>query len=91
MNALNIHDSKSLDFWNSGFVLVKNDFIQGYKFSVFLPNIYLFIYAILGNILANIYSLLKKMLSILYWCFSFWLTSLCIIGSSFIHLISTTS
>ena len=25
--------------------------------------------------------------SILYWCFSFWLTSLCIIGSSFIHLI----
>ena len=25
--------------------------------------------------------------SILYWCFSFWRTSLCIIGSSFIHLI----
>ena len=30
-------------------------------------------------------------LSILYWCFSFWLTSLCIIGSSFIHLIRTDS
>ena len=29
--------------------------------------------------------------STLYWCFSFWLTSLCIIGSSFIHLISTDS
>ena len=29
--------------------------------------------------------------SILYWCFSFWLTSLCIIGSSFIHLIRTYS
>ena len=29
--------------------------------------------------------------SILYWCFSFWLTSLCIIGSSFIHLIRTNS
>ena len=27
----------------------------------------------------------------LYWCFSFWLTSLCIIGSSFIHLIITDS
>ena len=27
--------------------------------------------------------------SILYWCVSFWLTSLCIIGSSFIHLIRT--
>ena len=27
--------------------------------------------------------------SILYWCFSFWLSSLCIIGSSFIHLIRT--
>ena len=29
--------------------------------------------------------------SILYWCFSFWLTSLCIIGSSFIHLIQFSS
>ena len=29
--------------------------------------------------------------SILYWWFSFWLTSLCIIGSSFIHLIRTDS
>ena len=27
----------------------------------------------------------------LYWCFSFWLTSLCIIGSNFIHLIRTDS
>jgi len=26
-------------------------------------------------------------INILYWCFSFWLISLCIIGSSFIHLI----
>ena len=26
-----------------------------------------------------------------YWCFSFWLTSLCIIGSSFTHLIRTDS
>ena len=29
--------------------------------------------------------------SILYCCFSFWLTSLCIIGSSFIHLIRIDS
>ena len=29
--------------------------------------------------------------SILYWCFSFWLTLLCIIGSSFIHLIRIDS
>ena len=29
--------------------------------------------------------------NILYWCFSFWLTSLCIIGSSFIRLIRTDS
>ena len=34
---------------------------------------------------------LKWLSSILYWCFSFWLTSLCIIGSSFIHLIRTDS
>ena len=30
-------------------------------------------------------------LNILYWCFPFYLTSLCIIGSSFIHLIRTDS
>ena len=30
-------------------------------------------------------------ISMLYWCFSFWLTSLCLIGSSFIHLIRTDS
>ena len=29
--------------------------------------------------------------SILYWCLPFWLTSLCITGSSFIHLIRTDS
>ena len=29
--------------------------------------------------------------NILYWCFSFWFTSLCIIGSSFIHLFRTDS
>ena len=34
---------------------------------------------------------LKSLSSIWYWCFSFWLTSLCIIGSSFIHLIRTDS
>ena len=28
---------------------------------------------------------------LLYWCFSFWLTSLCIIGSSSIHLVRTDS
>ena len=30
-------------------------------------------------------------ISILYWCLSFWLTSLCIMGYSFIHLIRTDS
>ena len=29
--------------------------------------------------------------SILHWCFSFWRSSLCIIGSSFIHLLRTDS
>ena len=38
----------------------------------------------------HIYALVWNEL-ILYWCFSFWLTSLCIIGSSFIHLIRTDS
>ena len=34
---------------------------------------------------------LKRLSSILYWCFSFWLTSVCIIGCSFICLIRTDS
>ena len=29
--------------------------------------------------------------NLLYWCFSFWITSLCIIGSGFIHLVRTDS
>jgi len=33
--------------------------------------------------------ILTHVYCILYWCFSFWLTSVCIIGSSFIHLIRT--
>ena len=37
------------------------------------------------------YSYHLSKLHILYWCFSFWLTSLSIIGSSFIHLIRTDS
>ena len=32
-----------------------------------------------------------KCINILYWCFFFWLPSLCIVGSSFIHLIRTDS
>ena len=40
--------------------------------------------------MTNLDSILKSR-DILYWCFSFWLTSLCIIGSSFIHLIRTDS
>ena len=42
--------------------------------TVFLNSIYIYIHT-------YIY------INILYWCFSFWLTSLFIIGSSFIHLI----
>ena len=34
---------------------------------------------------------IKRCISILYWCFSFWLTSFCIIGTGFIHLIRTDS
>ena len=44
-------------------------------------------YRAIGTIFLNPYICV----SILYCCFSFWLTSLCIIGSSFIHLIRTDS
>ena len=42
---------------------------------------------IITNFLNSIY----MRICILYWCLSFWLTSLCIMGSSFIHLIRTDS
>ena len=45
------------------------------------------VYKVIVTIFLNSYICV----SILYWCFSFWLTSLCIIGSSFIHLIKTDS
>ena len=37
------------------------------------------------------FQILYICINILHWCFSFWLTSLCIIGSSFVHLIRTDS
>ena len=52
--------------------------IQGYRYHLSKFHIY-------------IYMCVCVCVSILYWCFSFWLTSLCIIGSSFIHLIRTDS
>ena len=44
-------------------------------------------YRVIVTVFLNLYICL----SILYWCFSFWLTSLCIIGSSFIQLVRTDS
>ena len=59
--------------------------------SLFCTSVSLFLFCILGYR----YHLLKFHIyiyvSILYWSLSFWLTSLCIMGSSFIHLIRTDS
>ena len=49
--------------------------IQGYRYHLSKFHIYALVYVSMRQ----------------YWCFSFWLTSLCIIGSSFIHLIRTDS
>ena len=56
-------------------------------------SIQLFYILLLSHIQGYHYHLSKfhKWVSILYWCFSFWLTSLCITGSRFIHLIRTDS
>ena len=43
------------------------------------------------RVIITIFQIPYICVSVLYWCFSFWLTSLCIIGSSFIHLIRTDS
>ena len=51
----------------------------------------LFCYLIYRVIVTIFLNSIYICVSILYWCFSFWLTSLCIIGSSFIHLIRTDS
>ena len=45
----------------------------------------------LSRIKGHRYHLSEFHIYIRYWCFSFWLTSLCIISSSFIHLIRTDS
>ena len=51
----------------------------------------LFCYLTYRVIIAIFLNSIYICVSILYWCFSFWLTSLCIISSSFIHLIRTDS
>ena len=43
------------------------------------------------RVIVTIFKIPYICISILYWCLSFWLTSLCIMGSSFIHLIRTDS
>ena len=56
--------------------------IQDYRCHLSKFHMYVLVYCI---------SVFLFFFSFLYFCFSFWLTSLCIIGSSFIHLIRTDS
>ena len=52
---------------------------------------YTSVFLLLSRIQGYHYHLSKFHIYALVYCFSFWLTSLCIIGSSFIHLISIDS
>ena len=53
-------------------------------------SIYLCLFCCLAyRVIVTIFQIPYICVSILYWCFSFSLTSLCIIGSSFSHLIRT--
>ena len=54
-------------------------------------HLYLFCCLTYSVIITIFLNLIYICISILYWCFSFWLTSLCIMGFSFIHLIRTDS
>ena len=56
-----------------------------------LIHLYFFCCLTYSVIITIFLNLIYICISILYWCFSFWLTSLCIMGSSFIHLIRTDS
>ena len=90
-------ESKRL-FYTSVSLLLSRIQAYCYHFSKF--HIYALVYCI-GVILSNWHISIfhvtvsepddKTCVRILYRCFSFWLTSLCIIGSSFIHLIRTDS
>ena len=51
----------------------------------------LFCYHVCRVVLAIFLNSIYMCVNILYWYFSFWLTSLCIIGSSFSYLIRTDS
>ena len=59
--------------------------------SLYFTSVSLFLSCIYSHHYRLSQSHVNKCINILYWCFSFWLTSLCIIGSSFIHLIRTDS
>ena len=54
---------------------------------------YISVSLLLSHIQSNCYHLSNSYIwiCILYWCFSFWLTSPCLLHSSFIHLIRTDS
>ena len=77
-------ESKSL-FYTSVSLLLSC--IQGYHY--YLSKFH--IYAFSQSVSSVAQSCPTLCVSILYWCFSFWLTTLCRIDSSFIHLIRTDS
>ena len=95
------YHASNLDWWFISYMILHMFQCHSPKSSHPLPlpqspkdcSIYLYLFCSLAYrvIVTSFLNSIYICVSILYWCFSFWLTSLCIIGSSFIHLIRTDS
>ena len=88
--------ASNLDWWSISHMIIC--IFQCYSLKSFHPCLlplspevcflHLYLFCCLAyRVIVTIFLNSIYMVNILYWCFSFWLTSLSIIGSSFIHLL----
>ena len=91
-----LYPASNLDWWFVSYMMLYMFQCHSPKSSPPLPlpqspkdcSIHLCLFFCLAyKVIVTIFLIPYICISILYWCFSFWITSLCIIGSSFIHLI----
>ena len=92
-----LYPASNLDWWFISYMILYMFQCHSPKLSHPLPqnpkdcSIYLCLFCCLAYRVIITLFLNSICISTLYWCFSFWLTSLCIIDSSFIYLIRTDS
>ena len=100
LHQLWVFHASNLDWWSISYMVIHMFQCYSLKSShpCLLPQspkvclLYLYLFCFLAHrVLVTIFLNSILYTNKLYWCFSIWLTSLCIIGSSFTHLIRTDS